>query len=414
MSGSNNIPEKTMPEIKNLDELIGQYIDKNKKIVDTNITRLTAPGDNYGSEMLRVDLILKDGKSDKREDLSVVAKLIPETEFFRYIFNIQVAFNAERNFYATVVPTLQEFQKTQGITEVIDCFPKFYGARTNLKNDDGDIDDDAVIVMENLKVLGFITADRSSGFDYSTTKLLLRDIAKFHAVPLGLKLKDPQTFEKKIKVNLACFLPQNPKEKEDKAVEILVDKLKRFERIKHIIPKFEKVFRDTDMFPEIFREPFSTLVHRDLWVNNIMIRFENGKVVDVKLVDFQGYSYESPAIDLFFFLVTSVEKETLKNHFDDLLKCYHGAFIETLNLLKCDASPFSYDLFMEEIAYGVLKAIGHSILMLAFIIQVPEGGVEKSDDPTEPPNFEAVEIGADAEDKICWVLEECDRRGWLN
>ncbi|XP_074031753.1 uncharacterized protein [Leptinotarsa decemlineata] len=404
----------SIPKIEKLDELLGQYIDSKKKILDTKISRLTAPGENYGSEMLRVDLVLKDGETDKEEDLSVVAKLIPISDFFRTMFHVQVTFKNEKEFYNTVVPTLQAFQRKQGATKVIECFPKFYGARSNLENNNGLVDDNAVLILENLKSKGYINVDRFRGFDLNTTKMLLRDIAQFHAVPLALKLNDPETFEKNVKAYLACFHPLPPVPPSDEGGAHLISHLENSENVRHLLPKLLASMKYFGKLATTFREPFATITHRDLWVNNIMIRFDGKKAVDSKIVDFQMYSYDSPATDLFFFLCTSVETSTLKAHFDDLIIYYHKIFVEILESLNIDTAPFSYDLFLDEIAASVGRELAHSIFMLTFIVHGKKGGPAAADDPSKPPKMEEVTIMPETTEKICWILEECERRNWLN
>lgn len=139
-------------QIKKLDELIHKFIDEDRKISKSKIKRLTAPGENFGSIMLKVDLVLKDNRGET-EELSIVAKMLPTSEFFQQVFNVQVSFKLEVAFYEVVVPTLQDFQREQGVKEVIDFFPKFYGARNNL-NGTGKVDEDAVLLLENLKNSG--------------------------------------------------------------------------------------------------------------------------------------------------------------------------------------------------------------------------------------------------------------------
>lgn len=139
-------------KIEKLDELMKQYIDRGKKIIDVQITRLTAPQENFGSTILKVDLVLKDSY-DKTNTLSVVAKLVPENEFFQKIFKVQISFKMESAFYSIIVPTLQKFQRQQEVTDVIDFFPKFYGSRNNLDGSDR-VDQNAVLLLENLKVQG--------------------------------------------------------------------------------------------------------------------------------------------------------------------------------------------------------------------------------------------------------------------
>lgn len=138
--------------IDKLEELLSQYINKTKKIIDRKITPLTAPGENFGSTIVKLDLVVEN-ENKTREDLNIVAKLIPKLEFFREVFNVAVTFKLETAFYDIIVPTLQNFQREQGMTEIIDFFPKFYGARINLDGSDK-VDDNAIILLENLKVQG--------------------------------------------------------------------------------------------------------------------------------------------------------------------------------------------------------------------------------------------------------------------
>lgn len=142
----------TADRIEKLDELVGQYIEKDKTISNVEIVRLTAPGENYGGTILKVDFVLKD-KNGATAPLSIVAKLIPEKEFFQKIFRINVTFKLEAAFYSTIIPTLLDFQREQGVPNLIDIFPKFYGARFNLDNGD-EVDGNAVLLLENLHSSG--------------------------------------------------------------------------------------------------------------------------------------------------------------------------------------------------------------------------------------------------------------------
>lgn len=142
--------------IENLEGLLQQYIGPNKKIVNIKKGRLTAPGENYCSIMLKLDITLKNLEKGKEEKLHAVAKTINTevNDFFKQAAHPQ--FEKEIAFYTEIVPTLQDFQREQGITEVLDLFPKLYAARRNLHGNDGEVDDDAVIILENLKEQGKI------------------------------------------------------------------------------------------------------------------------------------------------------------------------------------------------------------------------------------------------------------------
>ncbi|CAG9820937.1 unnamed protein product [Phaedon cochleariae] len=400
----------SVPEIKDLDGLLLPHLDKGKTIVATNISRLTSPGENYGSEMLKVDLTLKD-ETGCTEELSVVAKMIPESELFQELFNVQVSFKLETAFYDTVVPALQEFQRRRSATKVIDNFAEFYGARTSLV--DGAVNEDAVLILENLKVRGYTNVDRYKGFDLKTTLHLLSVIAKFHAVPLALKLQDIETFNQKVKPFFACNNAQPPKQSID--ISLMLKALEAKESCIRLLPKLIKSLEYVMVVPtEEFREPFATITHRDLWSNNLMVKFEAGEPVDSKIVDFQMYSYDTPVIDLLFFLLTSVETEVLKANLDPFFEHYHRAFTDTLKSLGCDIEPFSYDKFMEEIAVGVERELGHACFMLGYVIKAKTEYTVPDDSSDGPPATEHISFGEETLDRVWWILEECDRRGWLN
>lgn len=152
---STKLPSEMPGEnIIDLEGLLQPYIGPNKKIVDVKKDRLTAPGENYCSIMLKLDITLKNLETGKEEELFAVAKTINTevNEFFKKSAPPQ--FKKEIAFYTEIVPALQEFQREQGITDVIDLFPKLYAARKNLHGNDDEVDDDCVIILENLKVQG--------------------------------------------------------------------------------------------------------------------------------------------------------------------------------------------------------------------------------------------------------------------
>nr|CAH7767612.1 unnamed protein product [Callosobruchus chinensis] len=354
-----------VPKIEKLADLVAEHVDRQKKIVASKVTRLTQPGENYGSEILKVDLVLKNEESGTEEQLSAVAKLIPDDDFRRQIFNVQYSFVAEAEFYNTIVPTLQKFQKQQGMREIYDFFPKFYGARKNLNGSDT-IDENAVLLLENLTTSGYQTMDRHVGFDYAQAQTVLRRLAQFHAVPLALKLKDRATFDEKIMPLMECSRPErhfNPDEKREKH-DIFENILKECDDCVRALPMLLK-----DHFFEIkrdnFSEPISTLVHKDMWLNNVMLRPTDQ---DVKIVDFQGYTYDTPATDLIFFLSGSVNIDVLRKHFDELLRCYYDNFVDTLKKLDCDTALFTYEYLMDEIAGCMDREFCHCVIFTTLVV----------------------------------------------
>lgn len=256
-------------------------------------------------------------------------------------------------------------------------------------------------------ILGYDIVNRYEGFNLETTKLILENLAEFHAVPLAVKLKDPQLFDKNIRPYCAYFYPRTDETPPAGTMSILREK-DHFPS--NVLDKIHRSLEISMEFPQKFREPFSTIVHWDMWVNNIMIKFKNGTPVHTKFVDFQLFSYDTPIKDLLFFLVTSVSVELLKKHFDEFLEIYHKHFVKNLEKLKCDISKFSYQDFIEEIKATLEEEIGHILFMLFFIVLAKKDGV----DPSKDEVFDnPATVPLEGKQRAWWFVDECIKRKFL-
>lgn len=150
-------------QIKKIDEiLLPKYLGSDKEITRCKTTRLTAPGENYGSLMLAIDLTIRNKDDGKEQELHIVGKAVPRNEFIQRMFKTPLTFKKELEFYRTIVPTLQEFQRKNGVG-VMDFFPEFYGGRMGMDENSDKFDDDAVILLENLKIKGYFCVERTKG-----------------------------------------------------------------------------------------------------------------------------------------------------------------------------------------------------------------------------------------------------------
>lgn len=82
---------------------------------------------------------------------------------------------------------------------------------------------------------------------------------------------------------------------------------------------------------------FQILNHGDIWLNNMMFKLDADKnPLDVSLIDYQIPFWASPAADLLYFLLTSVEDAVKVDHFDDFIEFYHTELANNLKKLKYD------------------------------------------------------------------------------
>lgn len=242
----------------------------------------------------------------------------------------------------------------------------------------------------------------------------MADLAKFHAVPLALKLLHPETFKEKVKKYMACSNPHD-NASDGSPHQAVIEIIEENEDCKHFLSKVMKSVNLWKPNTSNCREPFATLSHSDMWVNNFMVKLENGRVVQNKFVDFQAYNYESPVRDLLFFLFTSVQINVLKENLDYLLRFYHKHFIQTLEVLHCPIKELSFDKYMDEIYYYGLFEIFHITFFLMVVVFGKKGELSKNNQTeTEgPPIISKDQVPLEVRKRIWWIVQEFGRRKWL-
>ncbi|CAG9830316.1 unnamed protein product [Diabrotica balteata] len=226
-------------------------------------------------------------------------------------------------------------------------------------------------------------------------KAVLIEYAKFHAISLAMKQKNPELFKALAETNL-----DNPMEKlfggnkENeakfksfftatlsmgyKAVKddiALTESLKQYEGI-----AFENIYKS--------RKPEYNLVvtHGDCWCNNFMFKYQDPKdktePQSLRVIDWQASSFGSPCGDLAYFFVANASEEVL----DDLqtyLHIYHDKLSSQLRDFNVDPEevfPFStlenhFNLF-----------ISHSLFLALLIMRVTLSEADEIPEHKEEPD----------------------------
>lgn len=257
--------------------------------------------------------------------------------------------------------------------------------------------------------------NRFIGCDLDAAKFILTDLAKFHAIPLAIKLLKSHIFDIRIKKYMECFNPIEKKPGDGSSPNNLTDILSENKTCDALVPFLKKSFTLAEKDRDSFREPFATLSHKDMWINNFMVKLEKGKIVKNKFVDFQGFTYQSPVRDLLFYLFTSVQIHVLKEHLDYLLMFYHDQFIKTLKELHCPIGDFSFDKFMDEIRCFGIYEISHIILMTVVVVFGRKYEPADNEQGFEhPPLYTKDDMPLELKERIWWVLQEFGKRNWLS
>lgn len=402
-------------EIRHVEEILKPHLGNDTKVLKSTVKRLTQPGENYGSLMLSVDLTVIDGSGEKRT-IHLVAKMCPPNQWLREMFNTPITFKKEESVYKDIAVAFKQFEQEHGLSNMTNFLSKYYGSRLSLDANSNKVDDDAVLLLENLKLQGYKVGDRFEGFDLETSKAVVKALATFHSVALALKLKKPNTFQRTVIPNTRKMkgFDQITEEQRQSAEDYIIDVIAKYEefipyldRIRNYYRQGEKIFQEG---PDA-REPFATIGHSDCWVNNILIN-QRHDTIDVKFVDFQIVDYGSPARDLIFFLYISVQNSVAVNNDEKLIKLYHDTFIQILEQFGCDTQPFSFTEFEKELQYEAkLSQMFHCLYMAKPIFAMK--GTTKPMEELSADDIFKPELSDKFEPKVVHIVSSFIKNGWL-
>jgi len=329
---------------------------------------LLQPGENYGSTILSIHAVIKRNDEAKEEDLHLIAKMPPPTEFQREIFDTPYTFRKEIFMYENIIPYYQKLEKEMGLKEdqVFDILPKYYQSRLSL-SPDVDFDDNAVILMENLKMRDYYNGDRAKGYDLEHSRVAIRAMARFHALGMATKYKRPEYFEV-LKERSKCLELKNMDDFE-RMREDMLNRIMEDPQLVGYVDRCRVAMHDSlerGIWTAVPDEPWSTIIHADFWVNNIMFhRDENGRVDDVKFVDFQNYLFFSPLREMVFFLFSSTEVG--EDHIEELMDLYHETFLAVLDRMGCDTEQFTREKFDAKLSKDAKFEFMHLLFMLKIL-----------------------------------------------
>ncbi|GAB0088775.1 hypothetical protein DMENIID0001_032390 [Sergentomyia squamirostris] len=224
------------------------------------------------------------------------------------------------------------------------------------------------MIFEDLLVRQYRCANRIERLDLNHAKLVMKKLAKFHASSIMLKQKEPEVYASFNK----AFLSRHHEDARDfcftqlDAAINLVSKLPGYEYYFNKLVKFRELFVEKGI--ELYEpdQDFNVLLHGDMWTNNMMFKYdEGGNPIDVLFVDYQIPYWCTPAIDILYFINTSLKEEIRLEKQDELVQYYYKHLKETL------IDGFKYDgkfPSLHEFQVIILKK-SLQIVITVFIVQ---------------------------------------------
>ncbi|XP_055639006.1 uncharacterized protein LOC129777007 [Toxorhynchites rutilus septentrionalis] len=334
-----------------LRDILEKYTHNDVEICNYTIEDGAPKGQNFMSTVMRAKVTYK-LHDDEQKTISMILKTgLVDSELAE---NSEYVFKIERDVYGPIMRQIRILLTSYGDCSVFG--PKLIHDDTNL------------LVLEDLSEKGYKQPDRKQRLDMSHCKLLIRKLAKFHAATAVLGRKNPELF--KLHTTSAFLDVANQLRlyylnsiAECISLAKTTTELKQYENFLRTFGE-NVIERECAVFSQD-NEEFPVLNHGDLWLNNVLWKYDSeGNVEDVLLIDYQECFYGSPGIDLNHFLYTSANNDVQSTGFEELIQIYVDELQSALLLFKYDATIPT----LESILHEMKKKLDHAVVVTTCIV----------------------------------------------
>lgn len=178
----------------------------------------------------------------------------------------------------------------------------------------------------------------------------LQKLAKLHASALAVKINDPRLFDE-LTESLEEVIYNNISETSPmrictemcikstvKTLEIIEPRTQELQAvIDHIASYIDKTYDTLHRMFNRSKQKYHTICHGDPWTNNLLFLHDNdGKIVDLKMVDYQICRHMSVSTDIHYLIYSSVQSTLIERSYESLIKIYHAEFLKELRRLHID------------------------------------------------------------------------------
>ncbi|KAF5287314.1 hypothetical protein FQR65_LT02187 [Abscondita terminalis] len=253
------------------------------ELEDYSTTRVTDIsgflGDHY---RLNINLL-----APKNQSFNLFVKCAPKSET-----RLQMALGAKalvKEFF--MLETLFPMIKEANVVDVEECVVPHYLIRVN-----------DVIVFDDLKRQGFRAGSQRVPFNFEELLVVVRKLAIYHACNIVLEEHRNfrlNTFQDALEES---FFPLDNHNTSSLSIKLGVDtvpyQLELFPDLKFSENKLRKAFETCYHLVKPSDTYRNVVCHGDLWADNIMMKYKDGKPIDCRIIDYQILRYCPPAHDL--------------------------------------------------------------------------------------------------------------------
>ncbi|RZF40054.1 hypothetical protein LSTR_LSTR002457 [Laodelphax striatellus] len=265
-----------------------------KRVLSVRVDRGASVGEHYLSTLLRLTVDYSEADDGTRKTTSLIIKTFPEGVMHAFIKDFSLN---EKEVIASqkVLPSMEELMGIKFMPRSLKC------------------DRSDLLILEDLKPLGFEMVDRISRMDLDHCKTALGALADFHAASFLLHRKNPGLFEEVSRETM--YVNSNIFQKSFilNSFKTMSDVFEEFDNLRKYSPRLRKAAENVwDKVVEAVlcrEEGLNVFNHGDFWTNNILFKHDDqGQILDTRFVDLQFCRFTSPAFDLQMLFYTSIRK----------------------------------------------------------------------------------------------------------
>ncbi|XP_014259144.1 uncharacterized protein LOC106672321 isoform X2 [Cimex lectularius] len=330
------------------------------EVINVEATPCTSVDDNYLSSATTV-VVTGRTKSAHTFKKLLLIKRHPANNTRRHVFRCDPAFKNEAAAFGKVIPALAEFSKCEL------PFPSCLHATSQR------------IVLQDIQSHGFTMGNKQKGLDLHHSKLVMKELGRFHGISLAMKCSNKSAFEgTKSNIQELIFVPEaHPifSASLENALKMALMSLEVYKGITDVAI-VEAVHKLRMLKGTVFQrmqalvkpsEPLSVICHGDFWINNLLFRYNGEIAEEVKFVDLQVVRYASLSTDILHFLTTSTEPEVSTDYRDELVQTYHKSLCQVLEELAPGALHVSLGDIYNQIEIHALYGLLIGFLLLPAI-----------------------------------------------
>ncbi|XP_011864138.1 PREDICTED: uncharacterized protein LOC105560023 [Vollenhovia emeryi] len=356
-----------------VDVLCRAYGGRKVRLTDWNLGEGFAKGDSYLSTVNKGKLRgIADGSPGQQVQVNFVVKSIPKNVGRRKTFRSGEFFSNEIVFYTKIVPRIEKFLAEKGQSDLL-CIPRYLASYTDGEDD--------FLVLEDVSPLGFGPASRQSCLDWAECAVILKTLAKFHAISFAYRDQRKEEFLECMSYLKETYFGSHHRDWYLRFHKKLMDIAKHALTTEYPNSRAERQFNSYefgalyDKCSELCERkdaPTSVIAAGDCWAPNFLVRDVGRDRKEALMLDFQLARCASPITDLSFLIYSCTLKPFRDQYFDDILKVYHSELSGAIKSLGSEPEKiYPWDLFMREVKENFIVGAAFSMEAIPFCLLDP-------------------------------------------